>query len=67
MARDASANPDNNAAVAEKEKKCSPPDSFSYPDEDGTMRIIKVEDAEHAELLAKQFQEGNLEALKVVE
>lgn len=65
MARDANAIPNNNAAAAEKEKKCSP-DGFSYPDEDGTMRDIKVEDAEHAELLAKQFQEGNLEALKVV-
>ncbi|KAL8727673.1 MAG: hypothetical protein Q9166_005909 [cf. Caloplaca sp. 2 TL-2023] len=47
-------------------RKCSP-HFFSYPDKEGKMREVKVEDAEHAEVLASQFQEGNLTALSKVE
>ncbi|KAI4242937.1 MAG: hypothetical protein L6R40_003810 [Gallowayella cf. fulva] len=48
------------------EEKCSP-HYFSYPDEAGQMREVKVEDAEHAVVLADLYQNGDFSALEKVE
>ncbi|KAL8851498.1 MAG: hypothetical protein Q9221_003598 [Calogaya cf. arnoldii] len=54
------------ADAAANATECSPY-FFSYLDKHGSMREVKVDNAEHAEVLAKQYEEGNLEALQTVE
>ncbi|KAL8871807.1 MAG: hypothetical protein Q9174_002431 [Haloplaca sp. 1 TL-2023] len=45
---------------------CSP-SFFAYTDDEGVSREIKVEDAEHAKVIAEQYEKGDMAALAEVE
>ncbi|KAL8797426.1 MAG: hypothetical protein Q9182_007203 [Xanthomendoza sp. 2 TL-2023] len=50
----------------ENTENCSP-HFFSYPDAEGKMREVKVDDAEHAVVLADLYKNRNFSALEKVE
>ncbi|KAL8682749.1 MAG: hypothetical protein Q9186_001260 [Xanthomendoza sp. 1 TL-2023] len=54
------------ARSLEDNENCSP-HFFSYEDAEGSMREVKVNDAEHAVVLADLYQNGNFSALQKVE
>ena len=47
-------------------EECSP-SFFAYEDDEGTYREIKVEDAEHAKVIAGHYEQGDMAALAEVE
>ncbi|KAL8811981.1 MAG: hypothetical protein Q9200_001379 [Gallowayella weberi] len=58
--------PRHRPRTPESNENCSP-HFFSYPDAEGKMRDVKVDDAEHAAVLADLYKNRNFSALEKVE